>query len=84
MLYSFKDLPREENGKKDDNIHRADAEALQIKGPQREAKGDNKETGCKVYTDQGPAAAEEGDNTDNRCRGNTEQGLVVSFIESSF
>ena len=36
-------------------MKRADADATQIKGPQGDAKGDNKESGCIGYTDQGPA-----------------------------
>ena len=32
-------------------IKRADAEAMQVKGLQREDKGDNKESGCRYYTD---------------------------------
>ena len=42
-------------------IKEVDAEAMQIKGPQREReRGDNKESGCRGYTDQGPAEGGEG------------------------
>ena len=37
-------------------IKRANADAIHIKGPRREEKGDNKESGCLSYTDQGPPA----------------------------
>ena len=36
-------------------IQRAGAEAIQIKGPQREEKGDNKVSGYIGFTNQGPA-----------------------------
>ena len=36
-------------------IKSADAGAIQIKGPQSDAKDDNEEGGCRGYTDQGHA-----------------------------
>ena len=41
-------------------ITRANAEAIQIEGPLRQEKGDNKENGCRGYTNQGPAEGGEG------------------------
>ena len=35
-------------------MQKADAEAIQIKCPLREEKGDNKESGRRGYADQGP------------------------------
>ena len=42
-------------GRRRATIKRADAEAIQIKGPQKEEKGDNKGTGCRGYTNHGRA-----------------------------
>ena len=41
-------------------IKRADTEAKQIKGPQKEAKGDNKTNVYRSYTDLRPAGEGEG------------------------
>ena len=41
-----KDSPR---GRIRATIKRSAAEGIQIKGPQREGKGDNKESGCMLY-----------------------------------
>ena len=46
---------RARRGRRSETIKRTDAEAIRIKGPQREAKGDNKEGGRTGYTNEGPA-----------------------------
>ena len=60
-LYKFKTL----GGRRGAAIKRADAEAIQIKGPQREEKGDNKDHGRRGYTNQGPQREEKGDNKES-------------------
>ena len=46
---------RASRGRNISTIKRADAEAVQIKGPHREEKGDDKESGCRGYNDQAHA-----------------------------
>ena len=46
-------------GRRRATIKRQKTEAIQIKGPQREGKGDNKESGRRGYTDQSPAEERE-------------------------
>ena len=49
------DISRARRGRREAAIKKADTEPVQIKGPQRKKKSDNKEIGCRGYTDQGPA-----------------------------
>ena len=53
-------------------MKRADTEAIQIKGPQREEKGNNKESGYIGYTDQ--QREEKGDTNESGHRDYTVQG----------
>ena len=39
-------------------IKRVDADAIKIKGHHTDEKSDDKEDGCRSYTDQGPAERE--------------------------
>ena len=45
---------RARRGRRRAAIERADTEAKQIKGPQQEEKGGNRESGYRGYTDQRP------------------------------
>ena len=50
-----------------------DTEAIQIRGLQREEKGDNNESGCSGYTDQ-RQREEKGDNNRSGYKGYLDQG----------
>ena len=60
--------------RKRETIMGVDAEAIQIKGPQKEEKGDNTGSARRGYTDQGPAEGGEGDSKRSGRRGCADQG----------
>ena len=72
MQRLYKSRARRERGRP--KIKRSDAEAIQIKGSQREERGDNKKLDAEAIQIKCSQSAEKGDNKERGCRAYTNQG----------